>query len=79
MKRRTKQVLGLSGLVGVFAMTAFAATIPAPGASATTNSVTDTIQVRVVGTESDVTVKSNSPEQITEPSYSFTTSYDNML
>ena len=78
MKRRTKQVLGLSGLVGVFAMTAFAATIPAPGASATTNSVTDTIQVRVVGTESDVTVKSNSPEQITEPSYSFTTSYDNI-
>lgn len=47
MKRNTKRVLGLLGLVLVVAMTVFATFLPGPEASATT-SVTDTMSLRVL-------------------------------
>ncbi len=48
MKKTQKNFFGLLGLVFVVASTTFAATLPSPEASAA-DSITDTIQVRVVG------------------------------
>lgn len=48
MKKTQKNFFGLLGLALVAASTIFAATLPSPGASAA-DSLTDTIQVRVVG------------------------------
>lgn len=57
MKKTQKKVFGLLGLSLVAGMTMVAATIPSPGASAvSTSSVTDTLVVRVVGNEPDVTL-----------------------
>ena len=58
MKRTQKTIFGLLGLSVVAAMTGFAATIPIPGANATTASITDTITVRVVAPNIDVSVVS---------------------
>lgn len=49
MKKARKQCLGFFGLGLVATMTAVAANIPAPEVLATSNSITDTITVRVVG------------------------------
>ena len=50
MKKTKKRVLGLLGLGLVAVTTIFAASLPGPEAAAVeTNSVTDTIVVRVVG------------------------------
>lgn len=56
MKRKQKTFFGLLGLSLVAAMTGFAATIPIPGANATTATVTDTITVRVIAPQIDVSV-----------------------
>lgn len=57
MKKTQKRVFGLLGLSLVAGMTAVAATIPSPGASATsTSSVTDTLVIRVVGDSPDVNI-----------------------
>ena len=56
MKRTQKTVFGILGLSLVAAMTGFAATIPIPGANAVTASVTDTITVRVIAPQIDVSV-----------------------
>ena len=53
MKKTQKKVFGLTGLALVAAMTTYAAILPAPEASATQN-ITDTIQVRVVGSVPEV-------------------------
>ena len=56
MKRNTKRVLGLLGLVLVVAMTVFATFLPGPEASATT-SVTDTMSLRVLDGKPSVDIK----------------------
>lgn len=56
MRKTQKKVFGLLGLSLVAGMTVAAAALPNPGASAVT-SMTDTITVRVVGTEVEVTVE----------------------
>ena len=48
MKKTRKKVFGFLGLLGVVAVTFFAATLPVPETSATTTSVTDELVVRVV-------------------------------
>lgn len=60
MKRTHKRILGIFGLVFVAVTTVFAASLPGPEAKATT-SVTDTISVRVVGSQPNVTLKSPDP------------------
>lgn len=57
MKKTPKQVLGLVGLGMVAATTVFAAGLPSPEAlAAETSSITDTITVRVVGSEPNITI-----------------------
>lgn len=56
MRKTHKKALGFLGLVFVAAITIFATTLPSPSASATTTSVTDTIQVRVVGSVPSVEI-----------------------
>ena len=77
MKRRTKQVFGILGLAGITAMTAYAAVLPNPEASATTQ-VTDTIQVRVVGSEPEIVATTTEGAQITDPLYDFKVAYENV-
>ena len=55
MKKTQKNLLGLFGLSLVVAVTAFAACLPGPGASAA-SSVTDTVIIRVVGSSPNVEV-----------------------
>ena len=55
MKKTQKKVLGLLGLTTVGVMTAVAATMPGPVASAISN-LTDTITVRVVSDAPNVDV-----------------------
>ena len=64
MKRQKKRLLGFFGLSLVAIMAVVAATIPGPGTSALT-SVTDTIQITVVGTVPSVKFK--------EPDHSIST------
>ncbi len=59
-------------------MTSVAAVIPSPGASAITTSVTDTIQVRVVGSEPLLTVTPDATGQINTPEYKFDVTYENI-
>lgn len=56
MKKTQKKVLGFSGLALVAAMTAFAVTLPSPAGAINNTSVTDTLQVRVVGGAPDVNI-----------------------
>lgn len=77
MKKAHKQVLGVLGLVFVAAITIFAITLPSPSASATT-SVTDTIQVRVVGSVPSVEILGiNNGEVILSPEQDFSVRYEN--
>jgi len=74
MKRAHKNILGLSGLGLVAAITTFAATLPAPVAGAV-SSVTDTIQVTVVPDHPSVTLTTGSGGEVTSPGYNFSLSY----
>ena len=64
MRKTHKRILGLSGLVVVFAMTIYAAWLPGPDAMAA-GSVTDTITVRVVSAGPNI--------DVTAPESGFTT------
>lgn len=78
MRKTQKRILGISGLCLVAAMTVFAATLPVPGAAATSG-VTDTIKVRVVGSVPDVNILGiENGEIITSPSQFFTVEYENV-
>ena len=57
MKKAKKQCLGFFGLSLVVAMTAVAASMPTPRASAVSSTITDTITVRVVGSVPDVNIR----------------------
>ncbi len=79
MRSTKKQILGFLGLGAVIATTAFAATLPVPGASAvTTSSVTDNIEVRVYEAGS-ISVSSTYGDQITTPEYSFDVAYSGIV
>ncbi|MBR0488486.1 hypothetical protein IJJ39_02325 [Candidatus Saccharibacteria bacterium] len=77
MKRTKKNLLGALGLCVVAATTIYAATLPAPGASATT-SVTDTIKIRVVTEDPEVTIGSSLGDKVTAPEYSLDLGYANV-
>ena len=76
MKKTQKTIFGFLGLLTVVAMTVIAAVIPSPGASA--NSMTDTINVRVVGSVTNVKFKKPSENTITTNDViSFAFDYEN--
>lgn len=76
MKKTQKTIFGFLGLLTVVAMTVIAAVIPSPGASA--NSMTDTINVRVVGSVTNVKFKKPSENTITtNDMISFAFDYEN--
>lgn len=78
MKKTRKKVLGFLGLFAVVAMTVVAILIPGPQTSAIAT-VTDTIQVRVVGTVPDVNIIGIVNEAIyTNPERFFTVEYENV-
>ncbi|MBR2836764.1 hypothetical protein IKE79_00205 [Candidatus Saccharibacteria bacterium] len=78
MKETQKKVLGCFGLGLVAAVTFVAATLPVPGASATT-SVTDTIEVRVVGSTPNVTVSGiTNGAVLTDPNQEIKVDYENI-
>lgn len=64
MKKHTKRVLGLFGLGAVVATTAFAVSLPNNPEALATTGVTDTIQVRVVGSEVDATITKPSNDAV---------------
>ncbi len=81
MKKTRKKILGLSGLVLVIALTVVAAMLPDPGASAAdgTTSVTDIINVRVVGAVPRVDIVGiDNGETIIVPNQTFTVEYENV-
>lgn len=83
MKKTQKRVLGLCGLTAVVAMTAVAATLPWPDASAVetgpVTSVTDTIQLRVVGDKPNVDILSpQSGVTVVSPSQTITFTYEDV-
>ena len=76
MKKTQNTIFGFLGLLTVVAMTVIAAVIPSPGASA--NSMTDTINVRVVGSVTNVKFKKPSENTITTNDViSFAFDYEN--
>ena len=76
MKKTQKTIFGFLGLLTVVAMTVIATAIPSPGASA--NSMTDTINVRVVGSVTNVKFKKPSENTITTNDViSFAFDYEN--
>lgn len=77
MKRATKNVLGAIGLSAVAATTIFAATLPSPTASAV-SSVTDTLQVRVVGSTPSVTLTSDYGSSTVIARFPFMATYENL-
>lgn len=82
MKRVHKNILGLSGLALVAGITACAALMPSPGASAVTaGSVTDTLVIKVVGSQPDVNLSSplGDEAEITDPVYQYNVSYEHAL
>lgn len=77
MRKAKKNFVGLLGLFAVAVMTMVAVNIPSPGASATT-SLTDTIEVRVVGSVPSVDILDISNGAIyTNPEKFFRVSYEN--
>lgn len=75
MKKTQKRAFGLLGLLLVFVITIFAATIPEPKASAT-SSMTDTITVRVVSGNPYVEITSPANGSVfVSPSHDFTFVY----
>jgi len=79
MKRTRKKVFGFLGLVGVVAITFFAATLPVPETSATTTSVTDNLVVRVIdgGPEINIINIANN-ERTAIPEQTFTVQFANI-
>lgn len=75
MKRVQKNILGISGLAIVAAMTAFAAILPAPEVSATT-SLTDTLTVRVVEAVPNVDISTTAQKVVTEEVYPYDLTYE---
>lgn len=77
MKKTQKKVLGLLGLFLVAAATVFAAFLPGPQATAT-SSVTDTVIVRVVGTQPNVEIVSDlkNGATIVHPEQNITVNYE---
>lgn len=79
MRKTQKKLLGLFGLLVVVAMTVFAAYLPGPEASAVETTVTDTIKVRVVGTDPLVEVTGMpSGSVVTSFNQSFGVEYENV-
>lgn len=77
MKRSKKNLLGALGLCVVAATTIYAATLPAPSASAV-SSITDTIKIRVVTDDPEVTIGSSLGDKVTVPAYSLDLGYANV-
>ena len=79
MKKTKKKILGLLGLLLVAAITVFAAFLPKPEAIAT-GSVTDTLQIRVVGDKPNVDIVSDlkTDETVTTPKHDVTINYENL-
>ena len=78
MKKTHKRVLGFSGLALVGALTGVAMMIPTPETLAT-SSVTDTIQVRVVGSVPDVNITGIDNNRVyTDSARPFNVSYENI-
>lgn len=79
MKRTYKKIFGFCGLLLVAAMTILAAFLPVPKTQAAeVTTVTDTIQVRVVGSVPKVDILGiDNGEIITSPHQSFTVNYEN--
>lgn len=80
MKKHTKRLFGLFGLLLVAAMTIFAVVLPTPGAIAISSSVTDTIVVRVIGAAPHVEftdATSVADKTLSIPIQSFPYIYDN--
>ena len=80
MKKTQKNILGISGLFLVAATTVFAASLPGVDAlAATSNSMTDTITVRVVGNTPNVDVTGvDSGEESFSPEQNFNINYENI-
>ena len=82
MKKTKKRVLGLLGLILVAITTIFAAFLPGPEAEAAngTTTVTDTIEVRVVGNQPNVEIISDWKEnpEVTKSKQSFTFGYNDV-
>lgn len=80
MKKTHKRVVGFFGLLLVAAMTIFAATLPdAPRASAITDSVVDTLQIRVIGdTPSAKFVIPTENVDTSDPAQSYKVDYENI-
>lgn len=78
MKKAQKNFLGLFGLSVVGVATMIAANIPSPGATAT-STLTDTIEVRVVGSTPDVEILDIRDEAVyTNPERPFRVSFENV-
>lgn len=81
MKKTKKRVLGLLGLALVAIATIFAVFLPGPGASAegTITTVTDTISVRVVGSQPDIlNVKPENGSVFIYPDQNLSFDYENV-
>lgn len=79
MKKAKKQCLGFFGLSLVVAMTMIAASLPTPGASATSSTITDTITVRVVGSVPDINIRGITNDAIyVTPERNFSVDYENV-
>ena len=78
MKKTRKKILGLLGLLVVAVMFGIAVTIPDQRASAT-STITDKIQVRVVGSVPDVNIGGIVEDAIyTNPNRPFRVTYENV-
>ena len=78
MRKQQKNFLGAVGLSVVAATTIYAASLPAPYASAIANSITDTLQVRVVSPEANVVMSPLQDVVLEAPGYSFNVAYENV-
>ena len=77
MKKAKKQCLGFFGLALVTAMTAIAANVPTPVASAKT--VPDSISVRVIGTTPELTINGiTNDAPYTDMERAFVVDYENV-
>ncbi|MBQ8985122.1 hypothetical protein IJ076_00990 [Candidatus Saccharibacteria bacterium] len=78
MRKTHKKILGFTGLGLVAAVTTVAAVLPTPMAKAV-SSITDTIQVRVISDDSDITISTTSAGEITSPEYAFDVAYSTLV
>lgn len=79
MRKTHKKILGFTGLGLVTALTAVAATMPSPAAvAAPVSSVTDTIQIRVLHDDPEITVNETGDRKDTDSNYTFHIMYENV-